>query len=305
MQAQSPMTESWHQLVCSAGINQHMDEYFDKIAKFLRDTSRLSFTGHKRTILRRRLETRLDQLNLSDFSDYWRVLLGNPAEEQKLYDLVTTNETSFFRNVEQFNFLHNSIIPILERRATGSRRIRVLSAGCSTGEEPYSIAMTIIAALANPAEWQLEIVAGDISDSCLATARIGYYENDRLRKIPSGYRKRFMTDGDDGATMRDELKQIIRFVRLNIDGLMNSEGSTPDGAGPFDIIFCRNVMIYFAPDCQQQLVDTLHRLLVPGGYLFTGDAEPLHLFRHEFAPVASAGCLIYQKTERHLNDEHF
>jgi chemotaxis protein methyltransferase CheR len=274
-----------------------MDEYFDKIARFLRDTSRLSFTGHKRTILRRRLETRLDQLNLPDFSAYWGVLFGNPAEEQQLYDLVTTNETSFFRNVEQFNYLHNTIIPRLEQRSgTAPRTVRVLSAGCSTGEEPYSIAMTILAALANPAEWRLEIVAGDISESCLMTARNGYYENDRLRKLPPGYRKRFMTEGEGGATMRDELKQIIRFIRLNLDDLMKPGGQLLEGEpGFFDIIFCRNVMIYFAPDCQQLLVDTLHRLLVPGGYLFTGDAEPLHLFRHEFSPVAAAGCLIYQK----------
>lgn len=284
-----------------------MNEYFDRIALFLREKCRLSFTGHKRTILRRRLETRLEQLNLPDFSSYWEFLLGNPAEEGHLYDLATTNETSFFRNREQFDFLRNDIIPRLASRSTSlPRSIRILSAGCSTGEEPYSIAMTLLDALIDPAEWRLEIVAGDISESCLQVARTGYYENDRLRKLPRGYRERFMVSDAEGATVCDELKKIVRFIRLNLDDLMNSESPAwSAGLGFFDIVFCRNVMIYFAPSCQQLLVDTLHHLLLPGGYLFTGDAEPLHLFRHEFSPVAAAGCLIYQKMEKSFNEQPF
>ncbi|HZV81985.1 MAG TPA: protein-glutamate O-methyltransferase CheR [Geobacteraceae bacterium] len=283
---------------------QIMDEYFNRIALLLKERCRLSFAGHKRTILRRRLENRLEQLNLPDFSAYWDFLLGHPAEEGNLYDLATTNETSFFRNMDQFTFLKNDIIPRLEGRpAAVPKSIRILSAGCSTGEEPYSIAMTLLDALSSPDEWRLEIVAGDISESCLHVARSGYYENDRLRKLPGGYRERFMMSDADGARASDDLKKLVRFIRLNLDDLMRSDcPAWHAGLGFFDIIFCRNVMIYFAPSCQQQLVDTLHQLLLPGGYLFTGDAEPLHLFRHEFSPVAAAGCLIYQKTEKSLNE---
>lgn len=278
---------------------QVMDEYFDKIALFLRHKSRLSFAGHKRTILRRRLEVRLEQLNLPDFRSYWSFLLGNPSEEANLYDLATTNETSFFRNGAQFSYLMEFICPVLEQRATESaRNIRVLSAGCSTGEEPYSIAMAMQSSFSNPGESRLEVVAGDISENCLQIARVGYYDNDRLEKLPSGYRKRFMDDCGEGATVKATVKKCIRFIRMNLDDLMNADQTVWSmGQAGFDIIFCRNVMIYFAPDCQQILVDTLYRLLLPGGYLFTGDAEPLHLFSHEFKPVATAGCLIYQKSE--------
>jgi len=284
-----------------------MDEYFDRIALFLRHKSRLSFAGHKRSILRRRLESRLAQLNLPDFCAYWSFLLGNPAEEANLYDLATTNETSFFRNGAQFSYLREFICPKMEKRAMDtSRSIRVLSAGCSTGEEPYSIAMTMLDSFRRPVETRLEIVAGDISENCLHVARAGYYDNDRLGKLPAGYRERFMEERGEGATFKGSVKKCIRFIRMNLDDLMKADQAAWSvGQGGFDIIFCRNVMIYFAPDCQQVLVDTLHRLLLPGGFLFTGDAEPLHLFRHEFQPVATAGCLIYQKTETSLNDNPF
>lgn len=274
-----------------------MDKYFNKIAFFLKERSRLSFTGHKRNVLRQRLDNRLLQLDLPGLEAYWDLLENSPGEELNLYNLVTTNETSFFRNSAQFEYLNDSIIPSIERQsAPATRKIRVLSAGCSTGEEPYSIAMTLLDSLQNPKEWQLEIVAGDLSDACLGTARNGYYESDKLDKIPPRYREKYMTGDKDGARVKDALKKVVRFTRLNLDEIMKSDNpSLNSGIGTFNMIFCRNVMIYFAPSCQQKLVDTLHQLLLPGGYLFTGDAEPLHLFRHEFLPVSEAGCLIYQK----------
>jgi chemotaxis protein methyltransferase CheR len=269
----------------------------DNIAAYLMDRSRLSFAGHKRGILRRRLESRLIELQLPDFTAYWSYLNRSGDEDTSLFNLATTNETSFFRNPAQFDYLHDRIIPGFERSfASEKNSLRVLCAGCSTGEEPYSVAMTLLNALNIQDSWRVEIVAGDLSESCLQVARTGYYELEKLSKLPSGYREKFMTSDTCGAKVKDQLKSIVRFTRLNLDDLMKSDcPSWNQGLGVFDIIFCRNVMIYFAPSCQQLLVDTLHRLLVPGGYLFTGDAEPLHLFRHEFQPVNEAGCLIYQK----------
>jgi len=273
-----------------------MNEHFDKIASHLKERSRLSFTGHKRAVLMHRLKARLEQLQLPDFSAYWKLLQSSPAEEGQLFELATTNETSFFRNAGQFTFLKESIIPLLEQRATQGSSIRILSAGCSTGEEPYSIAMTLLDSLHIPANVRLEIVAGDINENCLNIARAAVYEPDRLKKLPCTYQERFLTRVDDGYRVNDAVKSLVRFFRLNLDDLMNSNcPSWNQGLGLFDIVFCRNVMIYFAPPCQQKLVDTLYRLLLPDGHLFTGDAEPLHLFSHEFMPVAAAGCLIYQK----------
>jgi chemotaxis protein methyltransferase CheR len=276
-----------------------MIESIDNIASFLRDKSRLSFSGQKRTVLRQRLETRLEQLQLPDFAAYWEMLQSDPFEKLHLFELATTNETFFFRNTAQFTYLKERIIPSLELQSSQEKSsFRILSAGCSTGEEPYSIAMTLLDVLGSAENISAQIVAGDLSENCLKIARDGYYDEDRLTKLPSGYQKRFMIDTDGGARVSDDLRGLVRFVRLNLDDLMNSDSPAwSQGLGLFEIIFCRNVMIYFAPECQQKLVDTLYRLLKPGGYLFTGDAEPLHLFSHEFRPVAEADCLIYQKME--------
>jgi len=281
-----------------------MSEHFDKIAAYLKHRSRLSFSGHKRNVLRHRLEARLQQLQLPDFSAYWERLRCNPDEEGQLFQLATTNETSFFRNYGQFNFLREHIIPLLEQRsAQGNGSIRVLSAGCSTGEEPYSIAMTLLDSLSVCSSVRMEIVAGDINENCLMFAKKGCYEPEKLNKLPASYQQRFFTKKEDSYQINAEIKSLVRFIRLNLDDLMNSDcPSWNQGLGLFDIIFCRNVMIYFAPPCQQKLVDTLYRLMLPNGYLFTGDAEPLHLFSHEFLPVSEAGCLIYQKTERPRHD---
>lgn len=274
-----------------------MNEHFDKIASYLKMRSRLSFAGHKRSVLRHRLEARLEQLQLPDFSAYWELLCSNPAEEEALFELATTNETSFFRNQGQFAYLKESIIPLIGNRLSQEGgTIRILSAGCSTGEEPYSIAMTALAALGDPGNIRLEIVAGDLSENCLRVARTGSYETGRLKSLPPAYQERFMTSAAGVATMKAEVKGIVRFIRLNLDELITSDcPSWNKGLGLFDIIFCRNVMIYFDSPSQQKLVDTLYQLLLPDGFLFTGDAEPLHLFSHEFKPVAEAGCLIYQK----------
>lgn len=271
----------------------------DTIAAYLLDRCRLSFSGHKRTILRSRLESRVAELALPDMAAYWQLLQSSQEEEAMLFDLVTTNETAFFRNPAQFDLLRDRIIAGFELvPATEKNSIRVLCAGCSTGEEPYSVAMTLLDALRNPAQWQLEIVAGDLSNSCLKIARKGYYGREKLGKIPRDYIERYMEWQGEGAVMRDAVRRLVRFEQLNLNDLM-TPGLTAgyEKTGRFDIIFCRNVMIYFSSSCQQLLVETLHRLLRPGGYLFTGDAEPLHIFKHDFRPVKNADCLVYQKME--------
>ncbi len=287
----------------------------DTIAQYIYHRSRLSFIGHKKAVLRQRLEERMMCLELPNLAAYWDYIRENPREEPLLFDLLTTNETFFFRNGKQFDYLRQTIIPFFEEyrgrdviRSWGLERpispqsimkLRILCAGCSTGEEPYSVAMTLLNTLRYPKAWDIEILAGDLSESCIDFARAGYYESARLKGLPSNYIDKYMDRAADGAVIKDEVKELIRFCCLNLGNIINGEafpGYTPDFAG-FDVIFCRNVMIYFSAEAQQQLVDTLSRSLVPGGFLFTGDAEPLHLYEHDLQTVREAGCLIYRKTE--------
>ena len=290
------------------------DHDLDRIRQHIEKRSLLSFTGHKKPVLRQRLAGRMEVLGIQDLAAYHEYLLKTPAEERQLLDHLTTNETFFFRNPDQFRHLREEIIPAIETArgqdvirswsqerlaASSIMKLRILSAGCSTGEEPYSIAMTLLEALRYPRAWDMEILAGDLSESCLRSAGDGFYETDRLRGLPAAYREKYLTRVENGAIIRDEVRRLVRFTGLNLTHLM--DGEPPPGFASsrelFDIIFCRNVMIYFSAASQQLLVDMLHRLLVPGGFLFTGDAEPLHLFDHDFETVRGAGCLIYKKME--------
>ncbi|MBJ6800581.1 CheR family methyltransferase [Geomonas propionica] len=294
------------------------DLYLERIRERVFEKSRLYFGPRKLALFRQRLETRLAQLELPDFCSYYNHLEQTPNEYAALLDLMTINETFFFRNPDQFRHLRLVALPELElvrgrelMRSWGEAggagdkvmKLRVLCAGCSTGEEPYTVAMTLLEGLRYPKAWDIEVVAGDISQSCLDIAREGYYENDRLQHIPPHLVRKYFTVTPTGAFVSEELRALVRFMPLNLNQLM--EGELPPGMttgwGGFDLVFCRNVMIYFSPSCQQLLVGTLSRLLAPGGHLFTGDAEPLHLFSHDLAAVPDASCLVYRKLE---NAEH-
>jgi chemotaxis protein methyltransferase CheR len=291
------------------------DAYLEIIGAFVSQRSRLCFSGHKMGVLRHRLESRMEKLGLSSFEAYWNYLKRTSAEEARLLECLTTNETFFFRNTEQFSHLQDVILPDIEALrgldvirswdgisrvpASSIMKLRILSAGCSTGEESYSIAMSLLESLRYPRAWNLEVIAGDLNESCLKAAAEGYYEKEKLKNIPDHYVDRYMQRDGEGAFIKEEVKNIVSFIPLNLNDLMNGNpfpGADAEPAG-FDIIFCRNVMIYFSAACQQMLVDTLHRLLIPGGYLFTGDAEPLHLFDHTFETIEGARCLIYKKME--------
>lgn len=289
------------------------DKLLEDIAQYIYQRSRLFFPGHKRSILKKCLEGRQTELNLPDLAAYHDFLQLTAEEEAKLVDLLTTNETSFFRNPKQFNYLMEKIVPELEQRrgqevinswgesaqvpVSSIMKLRILCAGCSTGEEPYSVAMALLESLRYPRAWDIEIVAGDISTSCIRTAVTGFYDEERLKGVPLPYQEKYMTRSACGANIKDDVKKLIKFSHMNLNDILNGERfpGTFEGFCGFDMIFCRNVMIYFSADSQQQLVDVLFHALVPGGYLFTGDAEPLHLYDHDFTAVHNASCLIYKK----------
>lgn len=291
------------------------DQAFNSIEQFVHDRSLLYFQGHKRQVLKSKLKERLARLNLPDLGAYLELLKTSSREEAALLDLVTTNETFFFRNPAQFRFLMEKIVPALEEekgravvRSWGEAeplspasimKLRILCAGCSTGEEPYSVAMSLLEALRYPKAWNIEILAGDLSESCIKNAATGYYEDERLKGLPTDYLDRYMERTAGGFVVNDEVKKLVRFCSFNLGSIINGESfpGTGEGFAGFDLIFCRNVMIYFSVETQQRLVDALFRLLAPGGYLFTGDAEALHIYDHDFRTVHDAGCLIYRKME--------
>lgn len=286
---------------------------YREVELYILERSGLGFSGHRRKLLDQVVEGRMRELGIAGEQEYIARLGRDPAEQKELYEQITTKETHFFRNERQFQYLREIIIPgfatslslyafrrfCIDAANPGALKLRIFCAGCATGEEPYSIAMVLLDTLRYPLAWDLQILAGDLSERSLFTARQGYYGYDRIRGIPPALLERFCMKREDGVEFTEEVKRIIRFVPMNLKKIVDGE-PVPGGAEGelFDIIFCRNVMIYFPPELQQRLVTVLVRWLAPGGYLFTGDAEPLHLFTHDLTVIKEADCLVYRKAEK-------
>jgi chemotaxis protein methyltransferase CheR len=228
----------------------------------------------KKALLVGRLAKRLRELGLDSYGDYYDKVVGDEAERIRMLDCICTNETHFFREPKHFEFLSGRVFPAWRAEAAEGRRpqrIRVWSAACSTGEEPYSIAMELLDAF--PAGWDLEVVASDLSTKVLDRAAAGIWPIEKAKEIPEPHRKAFMLRGygaQEGLMKAGpEIRQIIRFARVNL------VGDAWPGGPPFDLVFCRNVLIYFERQAKTTVVQRLLERLDPRGYLFLGHAESL------------------------------
>jgi chemotaxis protein methyltransferase CheR len=261
---------------------------FQRFRTLIYDESGISLNDQKKSLLASRLAKRLRDLDLKSFSEYYKAVTEDPTREEftRLLDLVSTNKTDFFREPKHFDFLREQILPGLE----DVKRIRIWSSACSTGEEPYTIAMTLYEGVQNPEQWDFKILASDLSTRVLAKAASGVYDEDRFRDVPPDVLKRHFLRGRGEQAglykVKPHLADVIAFRRLN---LMDDRFPIKN---PLDLIFCRNVMIYFDRPTQEVLVNKFHRYLKPGGHLFIGHSESLQWVTHPFKSVAPT---IYQK----------
>lgn len=231
----------------------------------------------KIALLVARLAKRLRHHGLKSFRQYYDLVFDSPEERVQMLDAISTNETHFFREPQHFKLLKSCIFPSwAQETAMGSRsrKIRVLSAGCSTGQEPYSLAMVLLEHFPSASGWQIEIIATDISTRVLEIARSGIWPVAYAAEIPRHYLKAFMLKGfaDQAGKMKagPEICSVIQFFRLNL------HEPTYPLTGKFDLIFCRNVLIYFDARSREQAVRRLTPFLASDGYLFLGHAESLH-----------------------------
>jgi chemotaxis protein methyltransferase CheR len=232
----------------------------------------------KQALLVGRLSRRLRELGLRSFGAYWRLVAdgGDPAERRRMIEAVCTHETHFFRERHHWEFLAGELFPRWRAEAAErkrSRRVRAWSAGCSSGEEPYSLAMALLEGLPPSEGWSAEVVATDISTKVLARAETGLWPIDRKDEIPEAYLKRYMLRGrrsqEGMLAAGPALRRLIRFQPLNLND------AEYDLAGRFDLVFCRNVLIYFDDASRTAAVHRLLDRLEPGGHLFLGHAESL------------------------------
>ncbi|ORJ63344.1 CheR family methyltransferase [Geothermobacter hydrogeniphilus] len=254
----------------------------------------LHFSEESKYILEKRLARRLQHHRLKSFKDYYYLLRYNSSKDQELTELInllTTNETYFFREDFQLKSFTEEIIPEICRRKEqeGNRRLRIWSAGCSTGEEPYTIAMLL---LEKPElrDWQIDIIGTDISQQVLKVARRGLYGENSFRSTEESYRRKYFRSQDGKWLIDDRVKKLVTISHLNL-----FDAPRVSLLGKMDVIFCRNVIIYFDLAAKRRVIETFHRRLQPQGFLLLGHSESLMNISTAFELRHLRHDMVYQK----------
>lgn len=265
------------------------DADYELFRKVIYDESGITFSTTNRSILDSRIKELLRKKNLAAPRDLYALVTKNTEAMKEMLDSVTTNLTRFFRNQPHFDAFINYVIPqVIEyKKAHGvDRTIRIWSAGCSTGEEPYTIAMIMKDIL--PPGWNFQITASDISLKCLMTAQQGFYADNRVDGIPPNYLSKFFTKVDGGYQVTQELKSTIKFDYHNL--------KNDSGARNLDVVFCRNVLIYFDEPAQLAVVNRFWNSMAPHSYLYIGHSESLFGMKTDFEFIKTQWACLYRKT---------
>jgi chemotaxis protein methyltransferase CheR len=272
-------------------------EDFRLIQEFVAEKFGIIVNRGKETYLSMKLLPRLRELGFPSFYDYYAYLKFSPrgAEEQRRFiSLVTNNETYFFREEAQLKVFAEQILPLLKKKKadSGSRRIRIVSAGCSTGEEAYTLSMLLLDSGSFFWDWDVRVIGVDVDEQALEKAEAGIYSGRAFQTLPQHYRDRYFREAGEALQVRDILRKMTTFVQGN---LLELGGRLEEPE--VDIIFCRNVLIYFNDATVRRIVEGFAGLLKPDGYLFLGHSESLSRITGLFQPVRFPGAIIYRLRE--------
>ena len=271
-------------------------ETFRALRDLIYERSGIYFPDNKRYLLESRLAGLLEEGEFESFQQYLYFLRYDALRERefaKIFDAVTTHETSFFREPTQLQALEEELLPrmIQEKEARGETSLKLWSAACSTGEEPYTLAMILMERFPRILKtWSVEILASDISESALRAARQGCYGNYSIRNTPPVYLQKYFVKTDGKYQVVPEIRRLVRFTHLNL-----YETSRVRMIRNVDLLFCRNVLIHFSDEAKRQVVSALYDCLAPGGYLIIGHSESLYNVSRAFRLVQIRGALFYQK----------
>lgn len=271
------------------------DHELKRVSDFIGNEVGIQLPASKRTLVEGRLRKRLRELGFDSFKAYLDHVLESEdgaLEKLQLIDVITTNKTNFYREAEHFEYMVNSAIPELDkiRQMESRRELNVWSAGCSTGEEAYTLSIELNEVISKQRNFMFNILATDISHSCLSKGSHGVYTERQVEPIPLEFKKKYLLRSRNPKEaliqMGPELRQKIRFKSLN---LKDDIFSLPN---KMDIIFCRNVMIYFDNQMREELVEKFEKHLIKGGYLFVGHSESLNGIKTSLKQVAP---MVYKK----------
>ncbi|MBR6153953.1 MAG: protein-glutamate O-methyltransferase CheR [Treponema sp.] len=265
------------------------DSQFDQFRVLIYDASGITFSDTNRSILDSRIKERLREKQMTDVMEYYKLVTSDQVEFKAFLDSITTNLTRFFRNQPHFDALINYVIPhvIENKKKTGETKIHIWSAGCSTGEEPYTIAMILKDKL--PAPYTFDIIASDISLKSLMVGQQGFYPESRISGIPQDYLDKFFTKSDKGYQVKPDLMSTIRFDYHNL--------RHDSGSRNLDVVFCRNVLIYFDEAAQKATIDRFYKAMASNSYLFIGHSESLFGMDTKFEFLKTDWACLYQKKE--------
>ncbi|SDN60665.1 chemotaxis protein methyltransferase CheR [Desulfonauticus submarinus] len=273
------------------------DEEFSKLRDFIYAQTGIYIGDNRKYLLENRLVNRLRDLNLKTFGEYYYFLRYDPSRREelnRLFDVITTNETSFFRNPPQLKVFQDIILKeIVEtKRKQNDKSIHIWSAGCSTGEEPYTLSIILHEVLKSEIDlWKIKITANDLSSSVLKAAKRGIYSPYSLRTTPPKILQRYFKQiGNDKYQIIPKVAKLVDFVQLNLNDRFQIKRIPKS-----QVVFCRNVIIYFSDEVKKNVISSFYDNLVTGGYLFLGHSESLHNISRSFKPIHHPGSIVYKK----------
>jgi chemotaxis protein methyltransferase CheR len=277
----------------ASGAATMTDAQFQRLAQIIKDRSGIHFPETKKYIVESRLSHRLGELELDDFDQYIAFLTMGPyqtEEFQEMFNRITINETSFFRNEPQLSVFEKQILPELLDARSGSKRIRIWSAACSTGEEPFTLAIILHRTLGiRLKDWTIEILGTDISERALNIANSGEYSSYAMRSTPELVKSRYFREKNGIWTLDEEIRRMVSFDLHNLRDTLAAKRH-----GRWDVIFCRNVMIYFDDEMKKRVIDMFGDLISPDGTLFIGHSENIRDVNERFEPLPHVQGFCYQ-----------
>jgi chemotaxis protein methyltransferase CheR len=281
-----------YRLVSSGGRGESLsDNEFRLFSDLIGEECGVKIGAEKRMFLESRLRRRMAEIGLDSVFEYYQFVRGPKTRSRELpalLDVLMICETSFFRNSPQFELLKGTVLPdvIARKSRTNARSLRIWSAGCSTGQEPYSVAMTSLEATREFGDWVVRVFASDLSFTALERAQCGVYRVDQVKEVENTVRSRYFREQRGNFLISDQVKSCVIFDYHNL--------KHDNGLRGLDVIFCRNVLIYFDVEDQRRLIDRFTKCLVPGGFLFLGHAESLQGLSTRFTMVHQNKGIAYR-----------
>ncbi len=271
-------------------------EEFIQLRDFIYEQSGIFINENRKYLVENRLSNRIKDLNLKSYSEYYNFLrfdASKRTELNRLFEVVTTNETSYYRNPPQIRVFQEKVLTqaIEECRKVNRKRLRIWSAGCSTGEEPYTIGIILNEVLKHEiSQWDIKISATDLSEAVLAAAQKGIYSEYTLRTTPKDIVAKYFTKKENTFHIKPEVKKLVSFSQVNLNDRMQLARVEKS-----HIIFCRNVIIYFDDDMKKRVINAFYDNLIPNGALLIGHSESLHNISRAFVPEHYTGIIVYRK----------